>query len=155
MGAVESDPAAEAHAAAGITGAELVTQLVPRRPLQRLQPLELRLGRGVTVLVAARVRSGDGEHEAYVVEVVVESRRRRRRCEAGSLGLSGFRRERKESGEAQRREEAIRLDLETVGKRVDEEKGAWVFEEEDEMASDPAALRSWPSDPATPMAASG
>ena len=65
------------------------------------------------------------------------------------------RRERKESGEAQRREEAIRLDLETVGKRVDEEKGAWVFEEEDEMASDPAALRSWPSDPATPMAASG
>jgi hypothetical protein len=46
VGAVESDPAAEAHAAAGVTGAELAAQRVPRRPLQRLQPLELRLGRG-------------------------------------------------------------------------------------------------------------
>jgi hypothetical protein len=66
--------------------------------------------------VAARVRGGDGEHEADEVEEAVESSRRRRRCEAVGLGLSGFRRERRESGEARRREEAIGLGLETVGK---------------------------------------
>jgi hypothetical protein len=81
--------------------------------------------------VAARVRSGDGEHEADEVEEAVESSRRRRRCEAVGLGLSGFRRERRESGEARRREEAIGLGSETVGKRAEEDKGlGWVLEED-------------------------
>lgn len=43
-----------------------------------------------------------GEQEG--TEVEPESRRRRRRCEAGGLRLTGFRRERRESGEARRKE---------------------------------------------------
>jgi hypothetical protein len=66
----------------------------------------------VVAASVARVRSVGGEREAEG-EAEPESRRRRRRWgEAGGLRrLSGLRRERRESGVARRREDAIGGDL--------------------------------------------
>jgi hypothetical protein len=62
----------------------------------------------VVAASVARVRSVGGGREGEG-EAEPESRSRRRRCEAagGLRRLSGFRRERSESGEARRREDAI------------------------------------------------
>uniref|UniRef100_J3L7F6 Uncharacterized protein n=1 Tax=Oryza brachyantha TaxID=4533 RepID=J3L7F6_ORYBR len=105
--AVESDPSAGVHAAAGVAGAELTAQRVPRGPPQGRQPVEPRLGSGGEVAASAAVAAGARSGGERGAEAEVESRRRRRRREAGArrLGLSGFRRERRESGEARRRRE--------------------------------------------------
>ena len=66
----------------------------------------------VVAASVARVRSVGGERVEEEGEAEPESRRKRRRCGAGGLRrLSGFRRERRESGEARRREDAIGGDV--------------------------------------------